>query len=126
MQAAGAEKTYGDLLFYIFGGMEEYIIDSGNPFHYPELWILITLFISYRILYYPYKDLMGVGINLLFCYENQYFPGSFRLYVSVLWCPCRGRNAASAGRAIISSATVSNDFCKPGAAISFINFSAAV
>lgn len=65
MQAAGAEKTYGDLLFYIFGGMEEYIIDPGNPFHYPELWILITLFISYRILYYPYKDLMGFGKQVL-------------------------------------------------------------
>lgn len=65
MQAAGTKRTYGDLLFYIFGGMEEYVIDPGNLFHYPELWILITLFISYRVLYYPYNDLMGFGRQVL-------------------------------------------------------------
>lgn len=65
MQAAGEERTYGDLLFYIFGGMEEYIMDPGNQFHYPELWILVTLFISYRVLYYPYNDLMGFGKQIL-------------------------------------------------------------
>lgn len=57
--------SYGDFLMYIFSGMKEYIPSPMTQFRYPEIWILVMLLTAYQILYYPYRDLSGMGKQVL-------------------------------------------------------------
>ncbi len=58
-------RTFGDFLFYITAGMEEYIPMPGNVFMFPALWMLLMLVPLYITLYYPFKDLTEYGKNVL-------------------------------------------------------------
>lgn len=57
--------TFGDFLFYITAGMEEYIPMPGNIFMFPALWVLLILVPLYITLYYPFNDLTEYGKNVL-------------------------------------------------------------
>ncbi|MCJ7839335.1 hypothetical protein MUB24_00135 [Lederbergia sp. NSJ-179] len=57
--------TMIDYLFYIFAGMREYIPSMTESFIFPVKWLLLHLFIFYCTLYYPYRDLSSLGLNIL-------------------------------------------------------------
>lgn len=59
------ERTFGDFLFFITAGMEEYIPMPGNVFIFPALWVLMILAPLYITLYYPFHDLTAYGKNVL-------------------------------------------------------------
>ena len=61
----GAETTFGDYLTFTFLGISEYRPGGAEPFRFPQVWMLIFLLILYIVLYYPYKDLMGFGRQVL-------------------------------------------------------------
>ena len=56
---------YGDYWFYLYGGMCEYIPSPDNPFQFPAVWILIFLVLPFIILNYPFRDMYGVGQQIL-------------------------------------------------------------
>lgn len=58
-------RTFGDFLFFITAGMEEYIPMPGNIFMFPALWMLMILAPLYITLYYPFYDLTAYGKNVL-------------------------------------------------------------
>lgn len=58
-------RTFGDFLFFITAGMEEYIPMPGNIFMVPALWVLMILAPLYITLYYPFYDLTAYGKNVL-------------------------------------------------------------
>lgn len=58
-------STLGDYLMYVFAGIAEFRPEKGDPFQFPALWMLVMLLILYIVLYYPYKDLMGYGKQVL-------------------------------------------------------------
>ena len=57
--------SWGDFLFYTYGGMKEYIPNPDNPFKFPTIWIVVYLFISFILLNYPIKDMNSVGSQVL-------------------------------------------------------------
>lgn len=57
--------TLIDYLFYIFAGMKEYTPSMTDSFTFPVKWLLLYLFIFYSTLYYPYRDLSSLGLNIL-------------------------------------------------------------
>jgi len=57
--------TFIDYLFYIFAGIKEYIPSMTDEFLIPVKWLLLLLFILYSTLYYPYRDLSSLGLNVL-------------------------------------------------------------
>ncbi|WP_017473060.1 hypothetical protein [Amphibacillus jilinensis] len=63
--ASTPEGTFIDYLFYIFGGIKEYIPSRTDGFIFPVKWLLLHLFILYSTLYYPYRDLSSLGLNIL-------------------------------------------------------------
>ena len=70
-------RTFGDFLFFITAGMEEYIPMPGNIFMFPALWMLMILAPLYITLYnvdnYNYLLLMRcVKINFE-CFKVAYF-----------------------------------------------------
>ena len=58
-------RKFGDFLFFITAGMEEYIPMPGNIFMFPALWMLMILAPLYITLYYPFYDLTAYGKNVL-------------------------------------------------------------
>ncbi|MBE6731982.1 MAG: hypothetical protein E7564_09860 [Ruminococcaceae bacterium] len=56
----------GDHLFYIFGGMKEYIPSPSDPFQIPYLWLINHLLILYFTLHYASDDLSGVGQQMIY------------------------------------------------------------
>lgn len=58
-------STFSDYIFYIFKGIKEFKAEEKQPFEFPALWMLVMLLILYIVLYYPYKDLMGYGKQVL-------------------------------------------------------------
>lgn len=57
--------TFMDYLFYIFAGIKEYTPSMTDEFLIPVKWLLLFLFILYSTLYYPYRDLSSLGLNIL-------------------------------------------------------------
>jgi len=57
--------SFGDFLFYVFGGMKEYRPEMQEPFQFPAVWTLTLVLIFYITLYYPFHDLMGYGRGIL-------------------------------------------------------------
>lgn len=57
--------TYGDYWFYLYGGMKEYIPAPGNTFQFPIVWIVVLLTSSFLVLNYPYRDMHGIGQQIL-------------------------------------------------------------
>ncbi|HCA29242.1 MAG TPA: hypothetical protein DEP23_06635 [Ruminococcaceae bacterium] len=64
-QFNASQSTFADYLLYIFMGIIEYKPKNNDPFQFPALWMLIMLLVLYIVLYYPYKDLMGYGKQVL-------------------------------------------------------------
>lgn len=56
---------YGDYWFYLYGGMCEYIPSPDNPFQFPAVWILVFLVLPFVLLNYPFRDMYGVGQQIL-------------------------------------------------------------
>lgn len=56
---------YGDYWFYMYGGMCEYIPSPVNPFQFPAVWILVFLVLPFVLLNYPFRDMYGVGQQIL-------------------------------------------------------------
>ncbi len=56
---------YGDYWFYLYGGMCEYIPSPDNPFQFPAVWILVFLVLPFILLNYPFRDMYGVGQQVL-------------------------------------------------------------
>lgn len=56
---------YGDYWFYMYGGMCEYIPSPDNPFQFPAVWILVFLVLPFVLLNYPFRDMYGVGQQIL-------------------------------------------------------------
>ncbi len=58
---------YGDYWFFLYGGMCEYIPSPDNPFQFPAVWILVFLVLPFVLLNYPFRDMYGVGQQILVC-----------------------------------------------------------
>lgn len=56
---------YGDYWFYLYGGMQEYIPGPDNTFQFPVVWILVFAVLPFILLNYPFKDLYGIGQQIL-------------------------------------------------------------
>lgn len=54
-----------DYLFYIFGGMEEYVPSKVEAFLFPSIWICINGFILFLSLRYPREGLYESGQQIL-------------------------------------------------------------
>ena len=98
-------RTFGDFLFYMTAGMEEYVPMPGNVFMFPALWMLLMLVPLYITLYYPFKDLTEYGKNVLVNSKSRsawwlskcvWAVASVFLYFLLLWgvialfCLCGG------------------------------------
>lgn len=59
------QYSFGDLWFYIYGGMEEFVHVPGNPFKFPVVWTVIFFACAILVLNYPTKDMMGAGTHFL-------------------------------------------------------------
>lgn len=57
--------TYGELLVYVYGGMQPYEPSFGDPFAFPLIWLCVSLICSYLILHYPIEDLHGYGTKVV-------------------------------------------------------------
>ena len=57
--------SYEDYLFYLYGGMTEYIPDYGEVFSFPVVWVAIFLVLPFILLNYPFKDIAGNGQHIL-------------------------------------------------------------
>lgn len=56
---------YGDYWFYLYGGMCKYVPSPDNPFQFPAVWILVFLVLPFILLNYPFRDMYGVGQQVL-------------------------------------------------------------
>lgn len=59
------QAGFADFIMYIYGGMDQYTPDSGNPFRFPVRWIVVLLSIAFITLNYPYKDMHAYGQQIL-------------------------------------------------------------
>lgn len=60
-----AECTFGNIWFYIYGGMEKYVQSPINPFKFPTIWTTVLAVCSLLVLIYPTKDMLGIGAYTL-------------------------------------------------------------
>ena len=59
------DGSLGNVLFYVFGGMQEYDPHWDKQFIFPAKWMLLYLLLAYLTLYYPYNNLFEHGQNIL-------------------------------------------------------------
>lgn len=59
------EITFADQILYLFCGIPEYVPSKLVSFIIPVRWFLINIFLIYTGLYFPYRDLHTVGVNVL-------------------------------------------------------------
>lgn len=66
-QIADLDKnmSLGDLIIYVYGGREGFILGEDKSFVFPILWLLVILLCSYFVLNYPLNDLLGFGTKVL-------------------------------------------------------------
>lgn len=57
--------SLGDYLVSFVAGMSPFDPNLGEPFHLPITWIVLFLLVSYLTLWYPYRDLMGAGKQIM-------------------------------------------------------------
>lgn len=57
--------SFGDYLFYLYGGMKEFIPDYEMGFQLPIVWILVFFVLPFILLNYPLKDMNGIGQQIL-------------------------------------------------------------
>lgn len=61
------KPTVGDYLATIIGGYGQYELNSDNfvLFSMPIMWVILILWSQYSGLYYPFRDLNGIGKHLI-------------------------------------------------------------
>lgn len=59
------QAGFTDFILYIYGGMDQYIPDSGDPFLFPVRWVVVFLSAAFITLNYPYKDMQTYGQQIL-------------------------------------------------------------
>ena len=58
---SGMRFTLGDYLVNDVAGMKQFIVLDHEPFRFPVAWAVMFLLVAYVTLWYPYRDLMGSG-----------------------------------------------------------------
>lgn len=121
-------RTFGDFLFFITAGMEEYIPMPGNIFMVPALWVLMILAPLYITLYYPFYDLTAYGKNVLINAKSRlawwlskcfWAISCVFIYYLLLWgvialfCVCGGKLSLDISKSLIFRLIPmpSEDFC---------------
>lgn len=67
-----SKPTFSDYLVEIFKGMEIYDLSNReNSFRIPVAWLMINIYITYLVSYYPFKDLQGFGQHILLYSKNR-------------------------------------------------------
>lgn len=59
------QAGFADFLMYIYGGMDQYVPEPGNPFRFPVRWLIVLLSMAFITLNYPYKDMHAYGQQIL-------------------------------------------------------------
>ena len=59
------KEGFADFIIYIYGGMDIYTPDLGNPFRFLVRWSIVFLSIAFITLNYPYKDMHTYGQQIL-------------------------------------------------------------
>lgn len=59
------EITIADMLLYLFSGIPEFIPDRTEIFIFPVRWFFLMMMLLYGGLYFPYRDLHTIGVNVL-------------------------------------------------------------
>lgn len=58
--------SYGNIMFYILGGVKEFVIDTDDIFKIPYIWYINHLLILFFNLQYANDDLSGVGQQMIY------------------------------------------------------------
>ncbi|MCL2083514.1 MAG: hypothetical protein FWH04_09835 [Oscillospiraceae bacterium] len=61
----GIQLSFGDFILRAYGGMKPFDVNSGEPFIFPALWMLIFLPLFFALLNYPYNDLQSWGQQVI-------------------------------------------------------------
>lgn len=61
----GIKGDFADYMMYMYGGMDKYVPEPGNPFIFPVRWTVVFLVLPFITLNYPYKDMQGFGQQIL-------------------------------------------------------------
>lgn len=64
---ASKKYSFGDIWFYIYGGMEKFVPKPGLIFKFPAIWIMVFAISALLVFSYPVKDMLGVGAHYLVC-----------------------------------------------------------
>jgi hypothetical protein len=59
------EYSFGDVWFYIYGGMEKFTPSLGNYFQFPIVWTTVFVLGALLVLHYPVRDMLGIGAHYL-------------------------------------------------------------
>ncbi len=59
------EVSFGDILFYAYGGMARYVPSPGKSLEFPIIWITVFITVAFITMNYPTKNLMGIGSQIL-------------------------------------------------------------
>lgn len=65
MYNANAQVSVGDIIFYIFGGMEKYVLSAEKVFEFPVIWMIFFVLILFATSSYPNRNLQGFGNKIL-------------------------------------------------------------
>lgn len=60
-----AELSLGDYLVAFTSGMKEQVYTASEPFRFPAMWAAVFLFAAYLTLWFPHRDLAGMGARVL-------------------------------------------------------------
>ena len=60
-----AELSLGDYLVAYTSGMKEQVYTASEPFRFPAMWAAVFLFAAYLTLWFPHRDLAGMGSHVL-------------------------------------------------------------
>ncbi len=77
--------TFMDCCFCFWRGMGEYTPSKTNIFEFPAMWALFHFLILYFVLYYPYKDLMGQGRQVLVLSRSRRSWWYSKCITTVIW-----------------------------------------
>lgn len=59
------KESFADYMVYIYGGMDRYVPKSGNNFLFPIRWLVVFMISPFLVLNYPYRDMQGIGQQIL-------------------------------------------------------------
>lgn len=68
LDAAGhmdGKFSFGDYLVSFVAGSKSFFLSYEEPFRFPIAWGVMLMLVAYITLWYPYRDLMGMGKQVL-------------------------------------------------------------